>query len=366
MGYNRAPLSRTLSRTLSPSKPKTSLTTLQDPLHQRHNRHRPPRPRHPHPPHSPNNPLRPPPHNLVRNPQNNPRPQPTPNHTRLPTTQQNLHPKTLRPPQHPLPPLALVPPTNPDFTRRRPRFPSPPTPLPRPHHHHNPPNPLIPQSQITTALLSHPENPATYPRNHNLTYVHAACLAHHAAECAVYSRLKPLQGTAVPEFHASVWVHVNESAGIAHSLVSVPGILIEDVGSDGSDGERGSFLLSEMRQRVPREEWERILRGGALEMLGKVGVVYEVLVEKLRGRNFLVRRRGEGEKNGGYEVVMIDFAQARVRGEDESLEAWRWLRGVEGGEGAIVRIAEELGLKVVLEEGEGGEGKGGGLTYRIE
>ncbi|ODH13843.1 hypothetical protein ACO22_06856 [Paracoccidioides brasiliensis] len=162
-----------------------------------------------------------------------------------------------------------------------------------------------------------------------------ACLKHFKAECTIYTRLSRLQG-------------------IAHANLFIPAILIKYIDN--------SFPLKDTRKHAPSECWLAIFRT-LLNVVNKLGD-YEVLCEKLRTRNLCVRRRclGRGHHRGRveHEVVMIDFAEARVRRPDEELEICNCAKVLADEEAEIgVVMGKELRLRF-----EGSVNRG--LRYRSD
>lgn len=153
-----------------------------------------------------------------------------------------------------------------------------------------------------------------------LREIHDMCLEYHASEYAVYSRLHDLQGTEVPRFYSSLWLdpdYTSSSNSQSNPDISIPGILIEYI-----DG----VSLEDTETLVPREHWHPICNA-SMVAVNKLGD-YDVLNEDVRPENILIR-------NADYSVVMIDFAQARLRRDDECWQEWKECKWMQDEEGAI-------------------------------
>jgi hypothetical protein len=184
-----------------------------------------------------------------------------------------------------------------------------------------------------------------------LRMVQALCLDLHRSERTVYERLLPLQGSQIPNFLASVHMEPLIPCEIPGHLGSnvedyifIPGVLIEYI-----DG----FCLENTKTAAPKEHWEQIF-GASIDIANKLGD-YDVLNQDVRPENMIVRET----ENGVYQPVMIDFAQARVRRNDECDQEWREHKCMQDEEGAIgLGMRKELGLEFEYSEA-------GSLRYSV-
>lgn len=155
------------------------------------------------------------------------------------------------------------------------------------------------------------------------------------AEKSVYDRLGDIQGKMIPRFFGAVEMDVTPE-GIAlneqqQRLLQVKGILLEYI---------PGFSLSKLAENVPPEACQGIVDQG-------IQIVYalndhEVLNRDVRPDNFIVRMIKSSDEVGAaeYQVVMIDFGQSRLRGEEETDFAWgrnKWTQDEEGAVGMLMR-----------------------------
>lgn len=138
-------------------------------------------------------------------------------------------------------------------------------------------------------------------------------------ECAVYNRLASLQGQMIPSFYgATSFLNSPPPPGLD---VSVRGILVEFV--PGVNLCHIDPLEFNLETLIPRAIH-------IVDVCGDMGV----LNHDVRMENFIARP-------GGSELVMIDFAQSRLRGSEESDEEWREAKWSRDEEGAIGYTAQK-------------------------
>ncbi|KAF8595251.1 hypothetical protein BDV93DRAFT_575592 [Ceratobasidium sp. AG-I] len=155
-------------------------------------------------------------------------------------------------------------------------------------------------------------------------------------EFAVYKRLSSLQEGMIPNFYG-ITSFINDP--ILPGLdVSVRGILVEFV--PGVNLCHINPLESDLDTLIPRA-----IR--MVQVCGDLGV----LNQDVRLENFIVKEDGSG-------VTMIDFAQSRLRGADESDEEWSEAKWNQDEEGAIGYVAQKkFGWKYVPNREYIGRGK---------
>ncbi|KAK0662475.1 casein kinase I RAG8 [Cercophora samala] len=154
-------------------------------------------------------------------------------------------------------------------------------------------------------------------------------------ETTVYSRLQALQGRTVPRLMGAVEIDITPPGMDGDKfgeLFKVQGILVEYFPD--------SFTLRDIGTMVPTEDLQEVV-DQAVEIARSLGD-YEVLDTDVRLDNFLVTtQRGNADKNDKdlprqtYRVVMLDFAQSRVRREDESDFDWGRAKVQQDEEGAV-------------------------------
>ncbi|KAK4198898.1 casein kinase I RAG8 [Triangularia verruculosa] len=154
-------------------------------------------------------------------------------------------------------------------------------------------------------------------------------------ETTVYRRLQALQGTTVPRLMGAVELDIapptmkNENW---KKLLKVQGVLLEY--------SPDNFTLRDLVYMVPTEDLQGIV-DQAVDIVRSLGD-YDVLNSDVRLDNFLVtcQRGDEGIDEANrpgqiYRVVMLDFAQSRVRRESESDFEWGRAKARQDEEGAI-------------------------------
>lgn len=132
------------------------------------------------------------------------------------------------------------------------------------------------------------------------------------SECSLYDRLSCLQGTHIPTFYDTT--RFCDDTAIPNIDLSVRGILLELI--------PGTKLASVDPSLV---DGKSILAGclHIVDVCGDMGVLnHDVRLE------ISIVRPDES-------VVMIDFAQARMRGQDESDEDWKRAKSIQAEEGAV-------------------------------
>ncbi|KAL5639653.1 hypothetical protein ACGC1H_006307 [Rhizoctonia solani] len=131
-------------------------------------------------------------------------------------------------------------------------------------------------------------------------------------EKTTYGVLSSLQGNYVPTFYGTTRFLDASSPGLD---TTIPGILIEFIpGTNLSQIDPNTIDLNSV-------------------LLTAMGIVnaysdLNILNSDVRLTNFIVRPNGS-------EVVMIDFGDCRLRGEDEDDQAWKEAKWEEGEESAI-------------------------------
>ncbi|KAG8684951.1 hypothetical protein FRC09_015051, partial [Ceratobasidium sp. 395] len=132
------------------------------------------------------------------------------------------------------------------------------------------------------------------------------------SECAVYKRLGSLQGRDIPIFHGSTRF-LDDSSAPGLSL-SIPGVLLEAIpGSSLEDIDVSAVDLSTVINNALR----------IVDIWGDLGV----LNKDVRLGNFIVKPDNS--------VIMIDFAQTRLRRADEDDLAWKRAKWSEDEEGCV-------------------------------
>lgn len=163
----------------------------------------------------------------------------------------------------------------------------------------------------------------------NEVYLLYVCLDLYGSECAVYDRLKDLQGQDIAQFIAKVRFPVAPPSAddLPAELYEIKGILLELI-----DG----FTLHELADKAPREDWQKICDQA-------VRVVQlcndrEILNEDVRPSNFMVTPLPS--ENNAYRVVMLDFAYCRLRSPEDSDLEWgrsKWSQDEEGAIGMVMQ-----------------------------
>lgn len=163
----------------------------------------------------------------------------------------------------------------------------------------------------------------------NEVYLLDLCLDMFERECAAYDRLKDLQGQDIPQLVAKVRFPLAPSSaqGIPREFVEVKGILLEFI-----DG----FTLGGLVDRAPREDWQAIC-DQAVRVV-RLCDEREILNKDVRPSNVMVAPLAL-EQNA-YRVVMLDFAQCRLRTVDDFDKRWgrhKWTQDEEGAIGYVMQ-----------------------------
>ncbi|POR31108.1 Uncharacterized protein TPAR_08672 [Tolypocladium paradoxum] len=179
------------------------------------------------------------------------------------------------------------------------------------------------------------------------------------AEKTAYAALSDCWGDMFPRVLALVALDIAPSAitsrdggfcgsGVRGDMFRVNGILLEHL-----DG----FTLDNLERQkdVPRSCWQNIV-DQALAIVQLLGD-HNLLNGDVRPENFVVLPRGGGGdgKNGNsaYRVLMVDLAQCRLRGPDESDWEWgraKWRQDEEGAVGYVMRHRlQKVGFNLVFE-----------------
>ncbi|KAI5866415.1 hypothetical protein GGS23DRAFT_550529 [Durotheca rogersii] len=144
-------------------------------------------------------------------------------------------------------------------------------------------------------------------------------------ETTMYDALRDIQGKLVPRLVARVHLALSlPDADIgrtdAADLLHVKGILLQYI-----DG----FPLARMQNHAHRSDWQGIV-DQAVAVVQVVGD-HGVLNRDVGPDNFIVQR----DRSGRYQVFMIDFGLARLRGRNESDRDWAKAKLNEDEEGAV-------------------------------
>jgi serine/threonine protein kinase len=165
-------------------------------------------------------------------------------------------------------------------------------------------------------------------------------------ETTVYDTLRDIQGKLVPRLVARVHLALSvPNVGIGHTntaeLLHIKGILLQYI-----DG----FSLSKVQDHAPKSEWQGIVDQAVaiIQVISDHGI----LNRNVRPDNFIVQR----DRSGCYQVFMIDFGLARLRGWNESDRDWAKAKLNKDEEGAVglvmkKRLARE-GFKLRFENSD--------------
>lgn len=198
----------------------------------------------------------------------------------------------------------------------------------------------------------------------NETYLHDLCIDMFKTETTVYTKLRSYQGTRIPRLFAPVTLRITplhlengvDSAPSDSELFQVHGILLELI---------PGFTLAQLDEdKAPRTSWQAIVD----QAIQTVHILsdHNILNGDIRTPNILITP--DADVQGGYRVIMIDFAQCRFRGEDESDLKWgraKWSQDEEGAIGLVMKARlKKFGFNLKYEgsmrylewaEGEGDE-----------
>lgn len=170
-------------------------------------------------------------------------------------------------------------------------------------------------------------------------HLYATCLDMYESECTIYDRLKDLQGNNIPRFFARVRLPLASpplTDTLPAEFCAIKGILLELI-----DG----FTLSEMIDQAPKEAWQGIC-DQAIRVIEACND-HEILNEDVRPSNVMVTRL---QPDDAYRVVVLDFAQCRLREPEESIEEWgraKWTQDEVGAIGAVMKHRlEKIGFEL--------------------
>ncbi|KAF4993063.1 hypothetical protein FGRMN_6751 [Fusarium graminum] len=144
-------------------------------------------------------------------------------------------------------------------------------------------------------------------------------------ETAVYARLQDHQGKVIPRLLGSVTLAEPADLSLTpdqQDLYRHRGVLLEYL---------PGFTFSKIVENVPRTEWQQIIDQAVqiVHILGDNNVInYDV-----RPDNFMIV-----PENDKYKVFMIDFAQCRLRREDETDAEWGLDKNSRDETGAIAMV----------------------------
>ena len=187
----------------------------------------------------------------------------------------------------------------------------------------------------------------------NLRPLQWHCLYLASCEQKVYERLRPLQLEGrVPTFLSSVELVIEslsppssqlpddlaeESKAQIRQFLSIPGTLISLIEED-------AFPALNLGDNAPREDWPKGLQAAA-DVINDWGEL-SVYNEDARPKNVMLKMLTTDEGTG-YKAIAFDFAQARVRREDEIDQEWKehkYKRNEEGAVLAVMRGSRSLNL----------------------
>lgn len=181
------------------------------------------------------------------------------------------------------------------------------------------------------------------PETQILRHVQRKCLGFYNSEREVYRKFHPLQGRLVPKLFSPMRLEAPYvpatpigATPSVQSYISIPGILIEHI---------PGFVFSDTKRCAPETDWKAIHQA-AVGVVNEVAS-YHVLNHDVSSDNVIIRKDGSSHK-----AVMIDFAQARVRREDECDQEWREHKWMEDEESCIGWLmAGKLGVDFRPSEG---------------
>ena len=158
------------------------------------------------------------------------------------------------------------------------------------------------------------------------TYLHDHISDLHETEFQVYSNLKELQGTDIPQLLASAVMPDPSSTQASSEYFDIPGILLQYI---------NGFPLTEMAERTPRESWQAICEDAIriVNLAGDLGI----LNKDVKTRNFIVH---ESSRNR-FKVTMIDFALCNFRQEYEDAYDWDKWKSIQDEEGAVGYVMQK-------------------------
>ncbi len=169
----------------------------------------------------------------------------------------------------------------------------------------------------------------------NEAFLYDYCLDSYETEVDMHERLKDHQGAGVPQPLTLVTCMPYESPGgdgLPMELLEVKGVLLELI---------SGFALGELEKNAPKEAWQSIC-DGAVQLVHTLLHDHEILNEDIRIQNVLISRSRSdiGTEDEEYRVVMLDFANCRFQGSEESDVEWGKVKGLEDEEDAIGRVMQ--------------------------
>ena len=186
-------------------------------------------------------------------------------------------------------------------------------------------------------------------------------------EKEAYHRLRHLQGTRIPVCYGKANIKIEMPAFNPFSGSEIVAAdrywehrrLFDDdgwlCGSRGVDGEMlavkalvlehvEGFSLSDLSQYAPRGFFAELVNE-AMDTVHRTGVERDMLHLGLSSNNFIISRRNEG----GYRVVMIDFAESTVKREREPMEYVGHKKWCQDEVGRLGREMETMLMRVGYE-----------------
>ncbi|KAL9107117.1 MAG: hypothetical protein Q9187_008471 [Circinaria calcarea] len=173
----------------------------------------------------------------------------------------------------------------------------------------------------------------------NEVYLYSKCLDLYDSECRAYDQLQDLQGNDIPRLIAKVRLPLASPPSIQALLPAelheIKGVLLEFI-----DG----FTLLELMEKAPKEAWQNICDQA-------IRVVHscndrKILNEDVQPSNVMVTTQSQSQAEKAYRVVILDFAQCRIREPEESDEEWGRAKWVQDEEGAIGQVMKSRLKKV--------------------
>jgi hypothetical protein len=164
----------------------------------------------------------------------------------------------------------------------------------------------------------------------NEVYLHDWCSDLYETETMAYEKLRDLQGTQIPRLFAQVRLSIKPTdieEYVGADFFEVKGILLELI--PGS-------ALEQLADAIPQESWQPVV-DEAIEIVHELSN-HDVLNKDVRASNIVASPIGDKEHR--YRVVMLDFAQCRFRGNDESDLDWgraKWSQDEEGAIGLVMQ-----------------------------
>ncbi|KIK55534.1 hypothetical protein GYMLUDRAFT_47757 [Collybiopsis luxurians FD-317 M1] len=163
-------------------------------------------------------------------------------------------------------------------------------------------------------------------------YLAALLASYHENEVHIYERMVSMQGNEIPRFFGRTRFIIETDKAQSDEITDaeVPGILVEYVEGTRLDNLSIDALSPALCQKCV----DIVLAFGDRGVLNR----------DVRLENFIVPSSPEVSTSGSEirrDVVMIDFAQARLRGEDEDDERWKGEKWSTDEEGAIGYVLQK-------------------------